>query len=157
YGWVLLSAVVEAASKEPFPAFMSREIFKPLGMNRTGLEGAEEDTDTVSFYFPRAMMRSSLGLQTGRGADYSCFVGAGAFLSTPSDLVRLGSAMLKPGLLKPETIALFQTPLQLQSGASTGFALGWKVDDIQLTGQPARVLRHRARLFGGTTSLSIFP
>ncbi len=157
YGWVLLSAVVEDASGERFPTFMSREVFKPLGMDRTALEGADDDADTVSFYFPRTAMRSSLGLQTGPGADYSCFAGAGAFLSTPSDLVRLGSAMLKPGLLTAETIRLFQTPLQLESGASTGFALGWKVDTIQLAGAPVRLLRHRATPTGGTVSLSLFP
>jgi serine beta-lactamase-like protein LACTB, mitochondrial len=157
YGWVLLSAVVEDASGERFPRFMSREVFKPLGMDRTGLEGADDDADTVSFYFPRTAMRSSLGLQTGPGADYSCFAGAGAFLSTPSDLVRLGSAMLKPGLLTAETIKLFQTPLQLESGASTGFALGWKVETIQLAGAPVRLLRHRATPTGGTVSLSLFP
>ena len=65
--------------------------------------------------------------------------------------------MITPGLLKPETIALFRTPLRLKTGTSTGFSLGWKVDDIQLAGRPAHVLRHRARLFGGTTSLSMFP
>jgi serine beta-lactamase-like protein LACTB len=157
YGWVLLSAVVEDASGEPFPTFMSREVFKPLGMERTGLEGTDDNADTVSFYFPRAAMRPRLGLQDGPGADYSCFVGAGAFLSTPSDLVRLGSAMLKPGLLTAETIKLFQTPLQLESGASTGFALGWKVDTIQLAGAPARLLRHRATPTGSTVSLSLFP
>jgi serine beta-lactamase-like protein LACTB, mitochondrial len=157
YGWVLLSAVVEGASKEPFPTFMRREVLKPLGMDRTALEGADDDADTVSFYFPRTAMRSSLGLQSGPGADYSCFAGAGAFLSTPSDLVRLGSAMLKPGLLTAETIGLFQTPLHLESGASTGFALGWKVETIQLAGAPARLLRHRATPTGGTISLSSFP
>jgi len=157
YGWVLLSAVVEDASGEPFPTFMSREVFKPLGMERTGLEGTDDNADTVSFYFPRAAMRPRLGLQDGPGADYSCFVGAGAFLSTPSDLVRLGSAMLKPGLLTAETIKLFQTPLQLESGASTGFALGWKVDTTQLAGAPARLLRHRATPTGSTVSLSLFP
>jgi len=157
YGWVLLSAVVEEASGEPFPTFMSREVFKPLGMDRTRLEGADDDADTVSFYFPRAAMRPSLGLQTGLGADYSCFSGAGAFLSTPSDLVRLGSAMLKPGLLTAETIRLFQTPLQLDTGSSTGFALGWKVDTIQLAGAPSRRLRHRATPTGSTVSLSLFP
>ena len=65
--------------------------------------------------------------------------------------------MLKPGLLKAETIALFQTPLRLQSGASAGFALGWKVDSVKLGGAPARLLRHRASLFGGAVSLSVFP
>jgi CubicO group peptidase (beta-lactamase class C family) len=149
--------VVEDASAEPFPTFMSREVFKPLGMDRTGLEGEDDDADTVSFYFPRAAMRSSLGLQSGPGAAYSCFAGAGAFLSTPSDLVRLGSAMLKPGLLTAETIRLFQTPLHLKSGASTGFALGWKVETIPLAGAPARILRHRATPTGGTISLSLFP
>ena len=157
YGWVLLSAVVEDTSKEPFPTFMSREIFKPLGMARTGLEGVDDDTDIVTFYFPRAAMRPNLGLQDAPGADYSCLFGAGAFLSTPSDLVRLGSAMLKPGFLTAETIRLFQTPLQLKSGANSGFALGWKVDTIQLAGAPAQVLRHRATPTGSTVSLSLFP
>jgi len=59
--------------------------------------------------------------------------------------------------LKAETIALFQTPLQLESGASAGFALGWKVDSVNLGGAPARLLRHRASLIGGASSVSIFP
>ena len=29
YGWVLVSAVVEAAAAEPFPKFMRREVFQP--------------------------------------------------------------------------------------------------------------------------------
>jgi CubicO group peptidase (beta-lactamase class C family) len=157
YGWVLLSAMIENTSGKPFSTFMASEVFKPLGMKRTGLEGADDDSDIVSFYFPRAAMRPSLGLQDGPGADYSCFFGAGAFLSTPSDLARLGSAMLKPGLLSAETIRLFQTPLELESGASTGFALGWKVDTVQLAGAPARLLRHRATPTGSTVSLALFP
>jgi serine beta-lactamase-like protein LACTB, mitochondrial len=157
YGWVLLSAVVERASGEPFPAFMTREVFKPLGMDRTALEGADDDPDVVSFYFPRADMDSKLGLENGPDADYSCFAGAGAFLSTPSDLARLGSAMLEPGLLKVETTKLFLTPLQLPSGTSTGFALGWKEDTIQLAGAPATLLRHRATPTGSTISVLLFP
>lgn len=35
-GWILLSAAVEGAAAEPFPAFMSREVFEPLGMDQTG-------------------------------------------------------------------------------------------------------------------------
>jgi serine beta-lactamase-like protein LACTB len=157
YGWILLSMVVEGAAGEPFGTFMDREVFMPLGMDRTTLEGADEDPDSVLFYFPRAAMKVNLGLQDAPSADYTCFAGAGAFLSTPSDLARLGSAMLKPGLLQAETIALFQTPLTLTSGESTGFALGWRVDRIQLAGAPAQILRHRANLIGGAVSLSLFP
>ena len=102
-------------------------------------------------------MQVSLGVEGAPAADYSCFAGAGAFRSTPSDLVRLGSAMIKPGLLKAGTVALFQMPLQLESGASTGFALGWKVDRVLLAGKPARLVRHRANLIGGAVSLWLIP
>jgi serine beta-lactamase-like protein LACTB len=157
YGWVLASAVVAGAAGEPFPAFMTREVFEPLGMESTVLEEADEVPDTTSFYSPRSFMRTGLGVEDAPPMDYSCFAGAGAFLSTPSDLVRFGSAMLKPGLLKAETIALLHTPLRLESGTSTEYALGWKVDSVQLAGAPVRMLGHRGSPVGGTTSLMTFP
>jgi serine beta-lactamase-like protein LACTB len=89
--------------------------------------------------------------------DSSCLAGAGAFFSTPSDLVRFGSAMLKPGLLKADTIALLQTPLRLDSGAATDFALGWKVERVQLAGSAARMVAHRATPNGSTVALLTFP
>lgn len=156
YGWILVSAVVEAATTEPFPRFMTREVFGPVGMDDTVVDG-EDVPGRASSYFPRSFMRTDLGLQDAPRADYSCFAGAGAFLSTPSDLVRFGSAMLKPGLLKAETIALLQTPLRLESGASTGYALGWKVESVPLAGAPARLLGHRGSPMGGTISLMMFP
>jgi CubicO group peptidase (beta-lactamase class C family) len=158
-GWILLSAVIEGAAGEPFATFMTREVFTPLGMARTALEGTPEtdaDRESVTFYF-RTPNDDDSELRTAPAADYACFFGAGAYQSTPSDLARLGSAWLKPGFLKGETIALFQTPVRLASGASTDFALGWAVEDIQLAGKPARVVRHRASLIGGVVSLSLFP
>ena len=81
----------------------------------------------------------------------------GAFVSTPMDLVKLGSAMMKPRLLKAETIAAFQTPTRLASGASTTYALGWTVGSVHLAGAPARMLSHRGSPSGGTVSLLTFP
>src|SRR5262245_46682983 len=65
--------------------------------------------------------------------------------------------MLKPGLLTAESITLFQTPLRLESGASTDFALGWKVERVQLAGARARMVAHRATPNGGTVALLTFP
>jgi hypothetical protein len=65
--------------------------------------------------------------------------------------------MLKPGLLKADTLALLQTPLRLESGASTDFALGWKVERVQLAGAPARMVAHRATPNGSTVALLMFP
>jgi CubicO group peptidase (beta-lactamase class C family) len=157
YGWILLSAVVEAAAGEPFPRFMTREILEPLSMESTVLEDGADVPDLTSFYIPRASMRTRLGVRKGSRPPTSCLAGAGAFFSTPSDMVRFGSAMLKPGLLKAETIALLQTPLRLESGASTDFALGWKVERVQLAGAPARMVAHRATPNGSTVALLTFP
>ena len=157
YGWILLSAVVEAAAEEPFPAFMTREILEPLAMQSTVLEDGADVPDVTSFYTPRASMHTTLGVRERARSHNSCLAGAGAFFSTPSDLVRFGSAMLKPGLLKADTIALLQTPLRLASGASTDFALGWKVERVQLAGAPARMVAHRATPNGSTVALLTFP
>ena len=142
WGWVLVSAVVEGAAGEPFARFISRQVFEPLAMERT-VVAETEGLDDVA--------------HRGRRPDYSCIAGAGAFLSTPTDLVRFGSAMLKPGLLRAETIAAFQTPTRLGSGAATTYALGWTVKSVQLAGEPARIVSHRGSPAGGTVSLLTFP
>ena len=156
-GWILLSAVVEAAGGEPFPTFMTQEVFTPLAMESTVIEANQEAPDTTSFYFPRAGERTHLGVHEASRRHNSCLFGAGAYLSTPLDLARFGSAMLEPGLLKADTIALLQTPLRLASGVSTDFALGWKVERVQLAGASARKVAHRATPMGGTAALLMFP
>ena len=47
-----------------------------------------------------------------------------------------------------------QTPLRLESGTSTEYALGWNVDRVQLAGAP---VGHRGSPMGGTISLMTFP
>jgi CubicO group peptidase (beta-lactamase class C family) len=143
WGWVLVSAVVQGAAGEPFPLFMVHRVFAPLGMERTEVEETA-DLDDVAH-------------GTGERPDYSCVAGGGAFLSTPTDLVRLGSVMLKPGVLRAETIAAFQTPTRVASGATTTYALGWTVRSVQLDGTPVRAVSHRGSPAGGTVSLVTFP
>jgi len=65
--------------------------------------------------------------------------------------------MLKPGLLRAETVTALQTPTRLVSGASTTYALGWTVGSVQLQGAPARMVSHRGSPRGGTVSLLTFP
>ena len=65
--------------------------------------------------------------------------------------------MLKPGFLKGETIATMQAPPRLESGRSTDYALGWKVESVPLAGTPARLVGHRGTPMGGAVSLLTFP
>ena len=128
YGWVLVGAVVAAAADEPYLEFMQREILTPLGMESTIPDIAgQSDPRSAHFYYPHFMLDPRYGLQDAPAVDLSCILPAGGFLSTPSDLVRFGSAMMGDALLDPATVEALQTPVQLASGESTGQALGWAV------------------------------
>ena len=94
YGWILVSAAVEAAAHEPFLTFMRKQIFAPLGMDDTRADSATEPIpDRATFYFPRFAADPRYGLHLMRQIDYSCYAGSSAFLSTPSDLVRFAMAI----------------------------------------------------------------
>ncbi|HEY9428297.1 MAG TPA: serine hydrolase domain-containing protein [Gemmatimonadaceae bacterium] len=150
YGWNLVSAVVESAAGEPFLDFMRREVFAPLGLRHT-VPGymASIVPDRVRFYEKDKEGR----LVNAPYVDNSYKWAGGGFLSTPSDLVRFGFGMLDNELLKAETRKMLWTPLQLQSGKSTGYGLGWGVDTLD----GHRVVSHGGGSVGGTTAFMIFP
>lgn len=159
YGWVLVSAAVEAAAGEPFPAFMRRQVFEPLGMTDTTFDvGIQPMPDRATFYYPRFSGDTSSGSKLAQPVDYSCFAGAGAFLSTPSDLVRFGIALGAGGLLRRSTAATLQMPQLLASGQKADYGLGWSLQTVPLAGEPTPVAGHASlTLLGGSTSFLTFP
>jgi serine beta-lactamase-like protein LACTB len=159
FGWVLVSAAIEAAAKEPLSTFMTAQVFKPLGMTATRFDSSSEPVpDRVTFYQRRFMGEGSEGVVPASPVDNSCLAGAGAILSTPSDLVRFGLAMNGGTLLQPATVTTLQTPQLLTSGQETEYGLGWMVEEVTLAGVPTRMMHHASRsLRGGTTSFMTFP
>ena len=159
YGWIMVSAAVEAAAGEPIAVFMQKEVFEPLGMRETIADSTTEQIpDRATSYFPRFMAAPRYGAQVVNNADYSCFAGAGVFLSTPSDLVRFGMAINGGKLLQPATVQLLQTPQQLPSGQGTGYGLGWRVEDVVLAGKQTRSAGYEGRVTGrSAVSFNTFP
>jgi serine beta-lactamase-like protein LACTB, mitochondrial len=159
YGWVLVSAAVEDAADEPFLTFMRTQIFEPLAMDDTMADSATEPIpDRVTFYFPRYAADPRYGLHLTRRIDYSCYAGASAFLSTPSDLVRFGMAINSGKLLQPATVQVLQTPQRLPSGQETGYGLGWDLEAVALAGEQTRWVGHDGTTLGGmVASLITFP
>ena len=151
YGWVLVSAAVEAVGGEPFFTFMRTKIFEPLGMRDTTIDvGDDPLPDRATFYHPRFSGESTSGPSQMSGIDYSCLAGAGGFLSTPSDLVRFGLALQNGKLLQPDTVKMLQRPQLLASGQETDYGLGW-----MLYGKAAGHVS--ITLFGGSTTFLVYP
>ena len=159
YGWILLSAAIEAAGDEPFLTFMRNQIFDPLDMDDTRADSSTAATgDRATSYFPRFAADPKYGYHPMRPLEYSCYAGASVFVSTPSDLVRFGLAVNGGKLLQPATARLLQTSLRLPSGEETGYGLGWDVETVTLAGNQTRLVGHDGDTLGGmVASLMTFP
>lgn len=159
FGWILVSAAVEAAADEPFFTFMRTRVFNPLGMVDTTSDSATEPTPNLAtFYYPRHSGDPGFGPRLAATADYSCFAGAGAFLSTPSDMVRFALALGDGKLLRPATVTTLQAPQLLASGEETEYGLGWMLETVPLAGAPTREVGHASRtMLGGSASFLTFP
>jgi CubicO group peptidase (beta-lactamase class C family) len=187
YGWIVVSAAVEAAAGQPFLTFMRQQIFQPLGMEETDAQSTTEENPEhvgepgedappitlvrhlileplgivqpeppppgaarlATFYAPRSGSDPRGGVRVMRPHNLSCYAGAMAFLSTPSDLVRFGLAIDSGTLLQPSTVRLLQTPQRLTGGQETGYGLGWDLETVNLAGSPAAVVARDGESYGG--------
>lgn len=166
WGYNLLGAVVQRAAGQPYLRFMQENVFEPLGMRST--VGDHSDTIIayrVSFYERSGSAPSYHTRKTGWNAarptllngpfsDNSYKHPSGGFLTTPEDLVRLGSALLQPGFLKAETLRLLLTPMRTASGQETDYGMGWR---IALDEHGNRTVGHGGGSVGGTSSLLVYP
>jgi CubicO group peptidase (beta-lactamase class C family) len=159
FGWILVSAAVEAAAGQTFADFMRARVFEPAGMTDTQLERRLEPAhDLASFYFPRFAADPKYGLDPHSPIDISCYAGAKAYQSTAADMTRFGLAINNATLVSRDTVAALETSLALPSGESTGYGLGWAVSDVTLNGEQTRLIASNGESMGGpTAALLLFP
>ncbi len=149
YGFNLISAVVEGASGEQFLSYMSRHVFKPLGMTHT----APDKNDSLIPNRTRFYERTDSGqFVLSPAVDNSYKWAGGGFLSTAEDLVKFGSAHLSPGYLKAATLELLFTPQHTTSGQTTPYGIGWFVATDTLG---HRYVYHGGGSVGGTTAFGV--
>jgi CubicO group peptidase (beta-lactamase class C family) len=124
YGWSLISAVMESAAQRAFLDYMDEEVFKPIGMTHTRPDRAGVvDADRTLFYVtgPDGKFAAAPPI------DSSYKWAGGGFLSTAEDLVKFGSALLQPGLLKETSLTSLFTSQKTSEGKPTGYGIGWFV------------------------------
>lgn len=121
---VLLSAVLEAAAGEDFSHLMDNKVFEPLAMPASGPEPKTPSADMATFYWSDGER-----LRPWRKVDLSHRLAGGGFLSTPSDLVKLGSAWLDDKYISPQVRAQFWQPQRLNDRKVNrqNYALGWRL------------------------------
>ncbi len=127
FGFVLASAVIEAAVGKPFYRVLEEQIYEPAGMSHTSPDTpAVYDDSTATFYWEG---RRGKTVVADPGIDNSCKCGGGGLLTSTEDLARFGTAVLKGTLLNEESTELLVTSQQTSSGERTHYSLGWSVSE----------------------------
>lgn len=112
-GYVLLTAIIEAASGRTYADFLAENLFGPLGMADSGYDSRAILPRRASGYTPGAQ-----GVVNAEPVDMSTPSGAGGLYSTPRDLWVWQQALFGGRVLRPESLALLTTP------GRNGYAMG---------------------------------
>lgn len=151
YGWNLIGAEIESITKQEFPSYMEHAVFAPLAMQHTIADFPNRDIPDRAHPYD---LQPGGGFKPSPDVDNSFKWSSGGFLSTPEDLVRFGSALLHPGLLKRESLHALFTSQATDDGKKTGYGIGWV---IRQDTHGHRIFLHTGGSIGGTSILSIFP
>ncbi|MFN3214710.1 MAG: serine hydrolase domain-containing protein [Henriciella sp.] len=145
----LQGAIIERVAGESLDAFLTREIFDPLGMRDTGFYVAHDQLDRISGVTEYAP--GNLTYIDYEAADFASqaqyfFEGGKGLYSTQADYSRFLTFLIKDGqvggrqLLQPETLKKFRTnKIQYRgkastvsrSGQSAGLGFGFGVGTIE--------------------------
>ncbi|MCC2616612.1 beta-lactamase family protein [Aestuariibacter halophilus] len=128
-GTVLLSAAMQSAGGKPFQDAMHERVLAPLGMDSTGPEPpmGKASPQQATFYWRND--ESLPCVRPWRPVDLSHRLAGGGFVSTPSDLVKLGMGFADDHFIPADVREMFWTPQHLNNGEVNEqyYAIGWRV------------------------------
>jgi len=150
YGFNLLSAVMESASGEKFLDYMQKHVFDAMGLVHTAADQNARIVEERSRFYEKEKDGT---LENAPYVDNSYKWAGGGFLSTSEDLVRFGSAVLHPGLLKEAALKEMFMPQQTKSGKPTEYGIGWFLHKSK---SGKLMYEHSGGSVGGTSQLIVY-
>jgi CubicO group peptidase (beta-lactamase class C family) len=151
YGWNLVSAVVEGAAREPFLAYMRREVFDEAGLSDIVADQVDSLVSFRTRYYRKAADGAVLNAPH---VDNSNKWAGGGFLSTPIELAELAFVLLEGELMERSTLETLWARQRLRDGSETEYGIGWYVSE-DAAGR--RMVGHGGGSIGGTTLFWIWP
>ena len=132
-GTVLLGAAMSYAAGSTYRELMDREVFEPAGMVTTFADGGgdQREVNLSTLYYTDGQR-----FRPWRNVDLSHRLPGGGFISSPKDLVRLGSRYFDGDYLPAEIRDQFWTPQRLADGSTNeqNYALGWRWREWEISG-----------------------
>ncbi len=158
HGYTLLSAAMQAAGNKQFEKLVEEMVIQPLGLNQTRPEHLLKDTNHLATFYT-----SDDGLygETPK-QNLSNKVAGGGYISTPTDLVKLGDALLSNRLLTADSFQKMTEVQPMFDGSDNPqyYALGWRhyeTSHIIDEDNKVDVIHHGGRAQGADTFLLLVP
>jgi CubicO group peptidase (beta-lactamase class C family) len=124
HGYILVSAAVQRAGRQPFADQVRDRIAKPLDM-----------TTLRPDYQWEAIPNRAVGYACNGGVvarstdtDVSWKLGGGGFVSNVDDFARFAAGLINRRLVNEKTETMMWEPQKLRSGETTSYGLGFGVD-----------------------------
>ncbi len=125
FGYNLIGAAVEGVTHEPFVMAMAREVTGPLGLGHTVPDEYARIIPGRAAFYTRHTDEEP---RNAPAVDNSDVWPAGGYLSTASDLVRFGYAVVEGDFLTPASRELLLSPVPENVAEGESFGLGWQVE-----------------------------
>ena len=124
--WIL-GLVIETISKRSYQDYIDDEVLNPAGLSKTRYG------DNLAIISSRARgyeIDASGEITNARYFSSSIGYAAGGYVSSALDMVRWYAALGKGRIISSAILELALTPVKTNDGVSTGFGLGWYLDEI---------------------------
>ncbi|HKC63741.1 MAG TPA: serine hydrolase domain-containing protein [Pyrinomonadaceae bacterium] len=129
YGYNLLGAAIEGASKQSYADYMREHVWQPVGMNDTRMD---DPLDIIPNRVRGYQIINGV-IKNSEFIDVSSRFAAGGTRGTVVDLLRFMKGLNDEKLLTRESLDLMYTPMKTRDGKFSGFprtdgyAMGWNV------------------------------
>ncbi len=163
----LASVVLEQAAHQPFLEYMQEHVFHPLAMDNTYADHTRPETQHLATFYETSKGHyrdyKTMGILEDVNLSYKW--AGGGFISTPTDLVKMGNAWLSgTSFLSSVTLKEFWGPVPLDDGSvnEQEYALGWRSwlayqSEEILDNTPVWMVHHGGVSKGSMNFLVIFP
>ena len=119
-GYVLVGAIIEVASGQPWHRYLEQTFFKPLGMSNTGY-GA--DPAVIARHVQGYVSNGTANPSPAPPISMTQPHAAGAIVSAVNDLARWNRALHEGQVLKPDTYARMITPIGAAKDVGYGYGI----------------------------------
>jgi serine beta-lactamase-like protein LACTB len=151
FGYTLIGAAIEAATKKPFLDVLREEVLAPLGMDHSGGDLRLALIPGRSGFYERGRDGKLANIEPD---DPSYKWPGGGLLTTSEDLVRLGFAHLGGDFLTAaQRRELFESQVNA-AGAATNVGIGWRIGKDW---RGRTIYHHAGSQAGSRTVLILYP